>query len=247
MPGAAATFCERRFLVQVSGTNFSVFDSGTNVTTSTALAAAGSQTLPLFNMEVGGNIIAARCKPTLAFTGGAVTAASVEVGFANATDCHLARFDIFSAVADTQARSKLQVGATLKGQVCAPINGAGAVTIVGAAGDGVVGIIAVAPAAGYTAAGSEQAANVTPLTPGVDFESVISTANQLQQKNTNDLTAFSGLLFTTSLQGEGLNTATLAINALFRTTGANVSALTAGSLEIALCIWDAPILSAGVG
>ncbi len=260
--GAGAATMNRRFVVTIVGTNITVLDSGTGVTTTTALAAAGTQTLPLFTLEGGGVILAAKCKPTTAFTGGAVTAARVEVGRASGTNNYLNGFNVFAAAADTAVRRCLQKGGTLFTSACAwPDTSAAtpavpvACTALGlAVGDKVVSLSHLGgPAAGWTESGSTGANIPTATAPGglslANFESVITVADQIQAiGSSGDLTPFTGGV--TVERGGGLEsdaTAGTAINALIRTTGANVSALTAGSMEIDLLIWDAPVLSLGNG
>ncbi len=262
MAAGAAAFAWRRFVVAVSGTNFTVFDSQSGITVTTALAAAGTQTLNLFTLEGGGAILAVKCKPTLAFTGGAATMTTVEVGRASGTNNYLNRFNIFAAAADTAVRRSLQKGGTTFTSACAfpdTTTATPAVPIVCnalglAVGDRVLAISFLSgPAAGFTEVGSSGANIPTATAPGglklENFESVVTVADQLQATaSSGDLTPFTGGI--TVERGGGLESdaaAGTAINALFRVTGGNVSVLTAGSMEIDLLVSDAPIIALGVG
>ncbi len=263
MAGAGgAAFSARRFVVAVSGTNFTVQDSGTGQTVTTALAAAATQTLPLFTLEAGAAILAVKCKPTTAFTGGAVSAARVEVGRASGTNNYLNGFNIFAAAADTAVRRCLQKGGTTFTSACAwPDTSAAtaavpvACTALGlAVGDKVIWIGANGgPAAGWTEAGSTGANIPTATAPGglslANFESVITVADQIQAiGSSGDLTPFTGFICVE--RGGGLESdaaAGTAINALFRCLGANVSALTAGSMEIDVLVADFPLITLGLG
>lgn len=283
-------FVNRRFIVQVSGANFQVWDSGLNQVAApastvngpalstgaayissglgtggpvvTALAAAGTQTLNLFTLPAGSAILAVKCKPTVAFAGGAVTMTTVEVGRASGTNNYLNRFNIFTAAADTAVRRTIQKGGTTFTAVCAwPDTSAAtpaapvACTALGlAVGDRVLSLShATGPAAGFTEAGSTGANIPTATAPGglslSNFESVITVADQIQATGSSgDLTPFTGGI--TVERGGGLESdaaAGTAINALFRTTGANVSALTAGAMEIDLLILDLSLLNIGNG
>lgn len=254
----------RRFTLTISGTNILVQDSANPVipASTTALAGAATQTLNLFTLQAGAMILAVKCKPTTAFTGGAVTMATVEVGRASQTDCYFTRFNIFSAVADSGARRARQIGSKLFTAACAFPDTSAATPAVPVActalglevGDKVksIGLLS-GPAAGFTEAGSTGANIPTATAPGgldlANFESVISVAGQIQAiGSSGDLTPFTGGV--TVEKGGGLESdasAGTAINAIIRTTGANVSALTAGAMEIDILIAAAPLASIGIG
>jgi hypothetical protein len=239
--GPAATW--RRFVVSISGTNFTVLDSGTNLTVTTALAAATTQTLNLFTLAAGNVILAVKCKPTTAFTGGAVSAATVQIGRASGTDFYLTKFNIFSAAADSGVRRCLQKGAKRFSRTVAGGADTTAATLA----------VPVAIAATGVEVGDKVLSLQTPASvAGLDlskFEAVISVADQIQAiASSGDLTAV--LVSTEVEKGGGLESdaaAGTAINALFTTLAANVSALTAGSMEIDILIAAAPTIAAGVG
>ena len=264
--GAQAGLGWRRFTVSISGTNLLVVDSANMQAaptgTATALAAAATQTLPLFTLEGGGLIMAVKCKPTLAFTGGAVTMATVAIGRASQTTCYMTHFNIFTAAADTAVRRCKQTGPTLYTAVCAWPDTSAATPAVPVActalglevGDKVKQISFLGgPAAGWTEAGSTGANIPTATAAGglrlQSFEAVITVADQIQAiASSGDLTPFTGGV--TVEKGGGLESdasAGTVINALFTCTGANVSALTAGSMELMLLIADAPVASLGLG
>lgn len=242
---ALAGLTARRFTLTISGTNILILDSANPVfpASTTALAGDASQTLNLFTLPAGSAILAVKCKPTTAFTGGAVTAATVEVGRASGTDFYMTRFNIFAAVADSAARRCL----SSRGKLFSRTVAGGADTT--AATPAVpVAIAATGVEVGDKVVGLSTPASVTGLDLA-NFEAVISVANQIQAiASSGDLTA--ALVTTTVQKGGGLESdaaAGTAINALLRTTGANVSALTAGSMEIDLLIADFPLTSLGIG
>lgn len=260
--GAAGTI--RRFVLTISSTNILVYDSGSSVSplSTTALAGATSQTLALFTLPAGCMILAVKCKPTTAFTGGAVTMTTVEVGRASQTDCYFTRFNIFTAAADSAARRCRQLGNKLFTAACAFPDTSAATAAVPVActalglevGDKVKSISHLTgPAAGFTEAGSTGANIPTATAAGglnlANFESVITVADQIQAiASSGDLTPFTGGV--TVEKGGGLESdaaAGTAINAIIRTTAANLSALTAGSMEIDIFMVDAPTLAIGLG
>ena len=256
MPASGAAAAWRRFTLTISGSNINMFDSGTpanpansgGFTTQTALAAAGTQTLNLFTLAGGSMILACKCKPTVAFTGGAVTVTTVEVGRASGTDIYLPRFNIFTAVADTPERRMLQMGPVIRTATAEGRNGAGVCQALGlVVGDKVESLNGFSIDAGWTTTASIAAAGNS-YTPGIEFESIVTVADQLQQLVATDLSAFA--ILTQVRRGGGLESdaaAGTAINIILRTTTANVSALTAGSMEIDLLISDAPLASLGNG
>lgn len=270
MPASGAAAAWRRFTLTISGSNINMYDSGTpanpanstGYTTQTALAAATTQTINLFTLAGGSMILACKCKPTTAFTGGAVTAATVQVGRASGTDFYLTKFNIFTAAADSGARRCLQKGSKTYTAACAFPDTSAATLAVPVActalglevGDKVLGFTNLTgPAAGFTEAGST-GANIPTATAagGLDrskFEAVITVADQIQAiASSGDLTPFTGGVIVE--KGGGLESdaaAGTAINAIITTLTANVSALTAGSMEIDLLISDAPLLSLGNG
>ncbi len=254
----------RRFTLTVSGSNILVTDSGSpvNPLSTTALAAATSQTLALFTLPAGCMILAVKCKPTTAFTGGAVTMTTVEVGRALQTDCYFTRFNIFTAAADTAVRRARQLGSKLFTAASALPDTSAATPAVPVAcvalglevGDKVKSISAVyGPFGGFTEAGSTGANIPTATAPGgldlANFESVISVAGQIQAiGSSGDLTPFTGSI--TVEKGGGLESDAAAgtvINAIIRTTAANLAALTAGGMEIDILMVDAPTLAIGIG
>ena len=245
--GAAAATC-RRITVSVVGTNFTVFDSATGNTTTTALAGAGTQTLNLFTLPGGEIIVMTKQKHRTSFTGGAVTLTTCELGRAAGVDIYAPRFNCFQAVGDTMIARQLTHCPQLRLAMSDGRNGAGAAGALGlVVGDRVIGLQGFSVAAGYTSAGSEAAA-FNSLTPGVDVESVITVNDQIQQLSAANLT--DGSVMVLAERGGGLESdvaAGTAINALFRTTGANVNALTAGVLDIWFWIIDTPQPALGVG
>ena len=64
-------------------------------------AAATSESIMLFTLEAGGVIHAVKIKHSTAFTGGTLTAFTVEVGISGSTTKYASAFDVFQAITAT--------------------------------------------------------------------------------------------------------------------------------------------------
>jgi hypothetical protein len=238
----------RRIVASIDGANLSVIDRAVSATpTLTALPGAGLLTVPLFSLDPGEFILGTKLKHSTAFSGGAVTAATAELGITGALDRYASRFNVFQAVADTSVARLLQRGPTLKMSMSNGIAAAGPAAALGLlAGDRVLGLQGFSLAAGYTGAASEGAA-FNSLVPGVAFEPVITVNAQIQQLDAVDRSDGSVLVLAES--GGGLESDTVAtpVQLTLRTTGANVNALIAGSLVIWVQTDRAPLGTLGIG
>lgn len=247
----------KRYTLAIVAPNLTILDPVISRTPrSVALPGALVLTTPLFTLAGGEFIEGIKGKHRVAFAGVGVTACTVEVGVIGDLGRYFTRFNILQAVADTAAARALQMGATVK-RIASPLPNSAAATaavpvaatVTGAAvGDRVVGCTATyGPAAGFTEAGST-AANLQVIDPN-NLEAVVSVVNQVQFIGSEgDLTAFTGTF--ELISGGGLESdaaAGIAIQATIRTVGANLSLLTAGTLDLWVKTDRAPQAALGVG
>jgi len=237
----------RRYNITITGGNAVVTDLARHLTTTTALAAAALQSLTLFPLAAGEIIHAIKQKHSTAFAGGAITAATSEVGIAGSLPRYCPRFNIFQAVADGGVARILQRGPLMKTINGALLNGAGAIAAAGAAvGDRVISAAAYGVAAGFTEAGSTGASDLA-WVPGVDVEPIVTVADQVQQIDAGNRLEYTGTFLLETGGGLESDAAATNILATIRTTGANVNVLTAGVLDIWALVSRLPQVALDIG
>jgi len=237
----------RRYNLAITGGNAVVTDLVNHTTSTTALAAALTQSITLFNLQPGERINAVKQKHSTAFAGPAVTALASQIGIAGSLNRYCPLFNVLQAVADGGVARILQLGPVLKTINVALVAAAGACTATGAAvGDRVLSCTSYANAAGWTEALSTVAGSLN-LVPGVDIEAIVTVANQVQQIRAADLTAYTSKMILETGGGLESDATATAILASFIAVGANMNVLTAGNLDVWVQIDRMPQAALGIG
>ncbi len=190
-------------------------------------AAATVNEVELFQLPDGGLIHGIKLKASTAFTGGAISAYTAEIGITGNTDKYIVPFNILAAVSGTNYRLAWapffdDFAPAVFGSADAEISGS--VTTA----NGAIGALAISNPP--TQAEAFALRNATE-TLADDVRALATAAEELGDDGRALRATLAGLFVGNRIGGEAHNAAT-SIRITARSTGANLSSATAGSLDV---------------